>query len=190
MTSSDKPPSPSPRSSHEHTVDVRAVGISDDEVPDDISEVASAAFSYLERSEYRGPGAYPPREGIEVSILFCDDPWIHELNRRYRGKDSATDVLSFSQTETSPDDPTDPTGRSETRGEGASAHIGDIVVSIDSVRSNAEEWAVPYVQELRRVVVHGLLHLLGMDHETNEPDQEMLQVQEQILAAISEEHKL
>ena len=178
MTSSDKPPSQSSNSSQENTVDVQAVGVSDDEVPDDISEVAAAALSHMNRF------------GVEVSILICADPEMRELNLRYRDKDAPTDVLSFSQTEAAePEISQEPVWPSLPE-DGERPHIGDIVVSLDSVRRNADEWAIPYTQELRRVVVHGVLHLLGMDHVTNEPDQEMLQVQERILALISEEHKL
>jgi probable rRNA maturation factor len=146
--------------------------VSDDEVPEDIERVAAAALTQMDRSE------------AEVSILLCRDPYIHELNRIHRNQDKPTDVLSFSQTDAQEGYPTAPPVPGEV------THLGDIVVSVDSVRRNAEEWEIPYRQELRRVVVHGVLHLLGMDHSTNDPDQEMLLLQERLLAAISEEHEL
>lgn len=170
MTSNDKPPSSA--SSSLPTVDVQVIGISDDEVPEDIERVASAALQYMDHA------------GVEVSILLCRDPYIHQLNRDHRNQDTPTDVLSFSQTEDREGFPLTPTFPGE------STHLGDIVVSVDSVRRNAEEWGIAYRQELRRVVVHGVLHLLGMNHSTNDPDQDMLQLQERLLAAISEEHKL
>jgi probable rRNA maturation factor len=112
----------------------------------------------------------------EVSILLCDTDRIRELNHTYRGKDEATDVLSFGQND--PDqDPTVPfPSLPET-------HIlfGDIVISPDMVKKNAEEFGAPFEQEMRRVVVHGLLHLKGMSHSTNDPDEPMIQLQERIV---------
>lgn len=174
-SSSDKPPS----SSSSNTIDVRGMGVSDDEIPEDIGEVAEAALRYMKRSTY------------EISLLFCRDQEMQELNRRHRKQDRPTDVLSFSQTEESEDGGGEDASSLEMPAfPGEHQHLGDIVISIDTVRRNAEQWEVAYPQELRRVVVHGVLHLLGMDHTSNEPDQEMLQLQERILEAISEESTL
>lgn len=174
-SSSDKPPS----SPGENTIDVRGMGVSDDEIPDGIGAVAEATLRYMRRA------------GHEVSLLFCRDQEMRELNLRHRNQDRPTDVLSFSQTEVSADGDTDAGPSPEIPAfPGNQQHLGDIVISIDTVRRNAEQWEVAYPQELRRVVVHGVLHLLGMDHTSNEPDQEMLQLQERILEAISEERTL
>lgn len=80
----------------------------------------------------------------ELSILFTDDSGIKALNRQYLGKNRPTDVLSFSM-----DDP---------------AIIGDIVISVDRAKEQSKEFGVSLNEELARLLVHGLLHLLGYDH--------------------------
>lgn len=106
----------------------------------------------------------------EVSVLFCNDPFIADLNRQYRQIDSATDVLSFEQGDEYVDD-NDETWFS----------AGDIVISVDTLASNCKEFSVSKDEELKRLLVHGVLHLSGMDHSDNSPEQEMLQFQEKIL---------
>ena len=102
----------------------------------------------------------------DISLLFCDDAFIKNLNKQYRDIDSPTDVLSFEQGDEYFDD------AGETR-----FMAGDIVISLDSLYFNAEEFNV----ELKRLIVHGILHLNGMDHSDNSPEQEMLKFQEELL---------
>jgi probable rRNA maturation factor len=64
---------------------------------------------------------------------------------------------------------------------------GDLVISIDSLADNAKQFSVSENEELKRLLIHGILHLNGMDHTTNDTDEEMLQVQEKILAGFSGE---
>jgi len=94
----------------------------------------------------------------EVSVLFCDDPFIRELNRDYRGLDKATDVLAFPQAT--------PPG-------GAPKALGDIVISLETVerrnRSLDEAKA-----DVRLLFCHGLLHLLGHDHDTTAAQEAMV----------------
>lgn len=105
----------------------------------------------------------------ELSILLTDDPLMRELNNTYRGTDEPTDVLSFSS-----DDP---------RGD----LLGDIVIDVPYVAAQAEEFAVSFDEELRRVTIHGILHLLGLTHATrNFQTEPMLQKQEQLLQEIRE----
>lgn len=106
----------------------------------------------------------------DISLLFCDDAFIQNLNRQYRDIDSPTDVLSFEQG----DEYFDEAG--ETR-----FMAGDIVISLDSLSFNAEEFNVDINEELKRLIVHGILHLNGMDHSDNSPEQEMLKFQEELL---------
>ena len=106
----------------------------------------------------------------DISLLFCDDAFIQNLNKQYRDIDSPTDVLSFEQG----DEYFDEAG--ETR-----FMAGDIVISLDSLRFNAEEFNVDINEELKRLIVHGILHLNGMDHSDNSPEQEMLKFQEELL---------
>ena len=106
----------------------------------------------------------------DISLLFCDDAFIQNLNKQYRDIDSPTDVLSFEQG----DEYFDEAG--ETR-----FMAGDIVISLDSLHFNAEEFNVEINEELKRLIVHGILHLNGMDHSDNSPEQEMLKFQEELL---------
>ena len=106
----------------------------------------------------------------DISLLFCDDAFIQNLNKQYRDIDSPTDVLSFEQGDEYFDD------AGETR-----FMAGDIVISLDSLHFNAEEFNVEINEELKRLIVHGILHLNGMDHLDNSPEQEMLKFQEELL---------
>ena len=117
--------------------------------------------------------------GMELSILLCDTPTIQRLNREYRDIDAPTDVLSFGQEgEAIP-------------AEGQPPYLGDIVVALPFVRNQAKEFGVPEEEELRRMVVHGILHLAGYEHgtETMESKEQspMLSLQERILDEFSEE---
>lgn len=106
----------------------------------------------------------------DLSLLFCDDAFIRGLNRQYRDKDEPTDVLSFEQ------------GQEYRDPDGTLRFLaGDIVISLDSLRRNALEFATTPDMELRRLIVHGILHLSGMDHENNDPAEPMLVLQESIL---------
>lgn len=96
----------------------------------------------------------------ELSILLTDDASVQELNRTYRATDAPTDVLSFSQAE----------GDEFTRPDGASPHLGDVIVSLETARRQAMEHGVELQDETAHLVVHGMLHLLGYDHETPEEE--------------------
>ena len=108
--------------------------------------------------------------GWELSILFCQDDFIQELNKNYRQLDMPTDVLSFNAGSQYKD---------EAGVEWFSA--GDIVISVDTLAKNAMEFEVSQDQELKRLLIHGVLHLSGMDHSDNSPEQPMLQFQEIVL---------
>jgi probable rRNA maturation factor len=140
---------------------------------------------------FEGPAGNPPwledcREFIasalrelgagdwELSVLFCDDPFIRELNRRYRGLEEPTDVLSFSQ---EPDLAHGATAQSPV--------AGDIVISLDTLGRNARREGQPLETELKRLLIHGMLHLQGLDH-AEEGDSEMLRVQERLLERLRE----
>ena len=108
--------------------------------------------------------------GWELSVLFCKDDFIQELNKNYRQLDMPTDVLSFNSGSIYQD---------EDELEWFSA--GDIVISVDTLTKNAVEFDVSQDQELKRLLIHGVLHLSGMDHSDNSPEQPMLQLQEILL---------
>ncbi len=120
-------------------------------------------------------------DGQEISIVLCDDEFIRALNRSYRGKDSATDVLSFEQRQGADGsgDPFAGAGRTRSRVKVA----GDVVISLPMVRANAKRFGVDEDEELKRLLVHGILHLQGMDHKTNDESEPMIEIQERILRA-------
>ena len=120
------------------------------------------------------------KSGWEVSLLLCDDAFIRDLNRRFRDKDEPTDVLSFAQ------DPSEVPGSADDEDE-IPFVAGDIAISLDSLAQNARDFNVGEEEELKRLVVHGLLHLSGMDHDSNEPEEEMLLFQEQVLTDLAQE---
>ncbi|NLK46175.1 MAG: rRNA maturation RNase YbeY [Treponema sp.] len=106
----------------------------------------------------------------ELSVMFCKDSFIHELNKQYRKIDSPTDVLSFEQ------------GGEYKDEEGISWFTaGDIVISLDTLGYNCKKFNVSFDDELKRLLVHGILHLKGMDHADNSPEREMLIFQEEFL---------
>ena len=110
------------------------------------------------------------KDSWDLSMLICDDSFIRGLNRQYRDRDEATDVLSFEQ------------GDSYRDPDGAERFLaGDIVISLDALGRNAEEFGITRDEELRRLIVHGILHLSGMDHEDNDPSLPMLLLQEEII---------
>jgi len=114
------------------------------------------------------------KAGWDLSVLLCDDRFIRGLNLQYRDKDEPTDVLSFEQGEPY----RDPAG-------GERYLAGDIVISLDSLERNADEGGVSREEELGRLLVHGILHLSGMDHEDNDPSRPMLALQEEILRKLA-----
>ena len=113
-------------------------------------------------------------ENWELSVLFCSNSYIKSLNAQYRDKDEPTDVLSFPLGETLP-------------GTDGVYLAGDLVVSLDAMEENARFFSVSADEELRRLLVHGILHLSGEDHATNKAGEPMLKVQEEILAALAKE---
>ncbi len=118
-------------------------------------------------------------EDWEVSVTLTSDSAIQELNRRWRGKDEPTDVLSF---ESEPEPGEDSRPRAP-RGKGC---YGDLVISMDTLVVNGAYFEVEPQEELQRVSVHGFLHLMGWDHGTNDPGEPMLIRQELVLTAIKE----
>ncbi|MCQ2595293.1 MAG: rRNA maturation RNase YbeY [Treponemataceae bacterium] len=110
----------------------------------------------------------------ELSVLFCNDKFIWDLNRQYRQIDNPTDVLSFEQGDEYTDE-NDETWFT----------AGDIVISLDTLKTNCTEFGVTENEELKRLLIHGVLHLSGMDHSDNSPEQPMLKFQEEILAKMA-----
>lgn len=121
----------------------------------------------LGRSARRLLGALR-RADAELSVLVVSDREMRRLNRVWRGRDRSTDVLSFSQTE----------------GEGGSPGglLGDVVISVDTARRQAAERGVAVGTEADRLLIHGVLHLLGYDHEVSPAEARRMQRRERALA--------
>ena len=115
-------------------------------------------------------------DNCELSIVLCNDGYIRELNKRFRAKDEPTDILSFSQN-----------SGGESAGGGETDLIGDMVISLDTLSANSRYFAVPEEEELKRLLIHGILHLSGETHAGLGPEEPMLIRQERILQELSEE---
>lgn len=117
-------------------------------------------------------------EGSEVAIVFIDEDEMTGLNERHRGVEGPTDVLSFPLEETEPGRPPqrDPAG--------PPLNLGDIFIAPRVVRQNAERTDVDVADELALMVVHGLLHLLGWDHEEDAEAERMEARERQLLASV------
>lgn len=114
----------------------------------------------------------------EVSILLIEDDEMKELNRRYRGFDKPTDVLSFSQLDSSYSTPP-----------GCPVALGDVIISVPTAHRQADARGRSMEDEIDLLVVHGVLHLLGYDDETDEGAEEMNHRQEEILGQLNDGRK-
>jgi probable rRNA maturation factor len=107
--------------------------------------------------------AVVPSEGAGVTVAFVSDRAMRELNRRWRGKSGTTDVLSF------------PSGQEEfEKGEGAT--LGDVVISVGQAARQAAEHGLDFEGEVAQLILHGLLHLCGYDHETDSGEMNALEL--------------
>ncbi len=99
----------------------------------------------------------------DINYIFVDDETILDINRRFIGHDYYTDHIGFDYSQ-------------------ADALSGDIYISLDTVRSNAELYGVTFDEELHRIIIHGLLHLCGLRDKTPEEQQQMQQAEDQALS--------
>ena len=113
-------------------------------------------------------------ENSELSVTLTDDKNIHELNKKYRGVDSPTDVLSFAFRESEEPEILD----SEIE------ILGDIIISLERAKIQAENFGHSYLREVIFLTVHGLLHLLGYDHIEEDDRLEMEREQDYIMAQL------
>ncbi len=112
----------------------------------------------------------------EISVSFVDNGQIRELNAQYRGRDAATDVLSFPLGEDGVYDVNEETGACE---------LGDIVISVERAMEQAQQYGHSLQREIGWLTVHSMLHLLGYDHETGEEDaREMREKEEAVLQSL------
>ena len=109
---------------------------------------------------------------FEVSVVLADDDMLQKLNNQYRGKDAPTNVLSFS-TDLGDDDHVP---------DGEPIPLGDIVLSFDTLKREATDLDIEMRDHFTHLLVHGMLHLIGFDHETDEDAAEMESREIEILA--------
>ena len=115
---------------------------------------------------------------VELGLVIAGDETVHELNRSYRSVDSTTDVIAFALSEgcakdepfvTPPDDV---------------IHLGEVIISYPQAERQAREQHHPLEKEIALLVAHGVLHLLGYDHELPEQEQKMKAMESRVLDAI------
>lgn len=104
---------------------------------------------------------------VGLSYIFCSDAYLHNINVEYLNHDTLTDIITFPYL--SPPDVE-----------------GDIFISVDRVRENAQTFQVPFEQELRRVIIHGVLHLCGQGDKTEQEAAQMRQKENEALVMFSE----
>ena len=132
-----------------------------------IEDILNFAGSYLKLPE-----------NTEMSVTLMDNEHIHEINKKYRGVDKPTDVISFAIEEDDPDEV--PIILPEDEEFDIPKNIGDIMVSMDKVKEQAEYLGHSEDRELGFLVVHGFLHLNGYDHMKEEDEKEMFGLQREI----------
>ena len=113
-------------------------------------------------------------DGAEFSVTFIGEEEMHALNRQYRGIDDSTDILSFAAQDGNED-------FAFIAGPRRYRNLGDILICPEVFARNAEEFHVSFDEELHRLLIHGVLHLNGMDHKSNDSSEPMLRRQEDIL---------
>jgi probable rRNA maturation factor len=135
---------------------------------------------WLRRLVKESLGTHDLNAQVELSLLITNDATVRELNKQYRGKDSATDVLSFALE-------ADECGDASARfvmPPGEIAHLGEVIVSYPKAAEQAAERKHPVEDELALLVVHGVLHLLGHDHDQPARRREMRSLEKRVLSAV------
>lgn len=118
-------------------------------------------------------------ELVDIGLVIASDETVQNLNRSYRGVDASTDVLAFALTKSG-------SGEVEhfAMPPDKILHLGEVIVSYHQAERQAEEQHHPIERELALLVVHGVLHLLGYDHEKPEAEQSMRAMEAEILNSI------
>ncbi len=98
--------------------------------------------------------SYMNINNYQLSVLLCDNPLIQELNNKYRNKNIPTDVLSFESKE--------------------NPYLGDLAISLEKTWEQSLEYHNSFQDELKRLLIHGILHLLGYDHEKSKKDEKIM----------------
>ncbi|CAH0191493.1 rRNA maturation RNase YbeY [Peribacillus simplex] len=137
------------------------------EVTEEAQQLVESILQFAARKE-------DIEKDTELSVTFVDNDRIREINKEYRHKDSATDVISFALEEM---------GENEVEIVGAEMPrmLGDIIISIERTKEQAEEYGHSFDRELGFLALHGFLHLLGFDHMNEEDEKVMFTKQKEIL---------
>ncbi|AUZ39511.1 Endoribonuclease YbeY [Bacillus paralicheniformis] len=144
------------------------------DITDEIGRVPEDQLAEIEKILQFAAAEEGVADGAEVSVTIVNNEEIQKINKEYRGKDYPTDVISFALEE-------DGEGEIEIIGADMPPVLGDIIISADKAREQAEEYGHSLMRELGFLTVHGFLHLLGYDHMTEEEEKEMFTKQKDIL---------
>lgn len=143
---------------------------------DSVPDVESLARMTVERAVtlgYLAVGKYDPVD-TEISIVLADNAMVQELNKTYRHKDKPTNVLSFPQTELEGFD-----------SELSFISLGDVIVAYETLLAESQEQGKSFSDHFRHLLVHGTLHLMHFDHETESEAEEMESLEIEILRTMS-----
>ena len=141
---------------------------------DETNQVNAEAIEFIESLLIFAAKSERIEAESEVSVTFVTNERIQEINKEYRNKDQATDVISFAMEEL---------GEGEVMPNGLDIPriLGDIIISVAKAEEQAEEYGHSFMRELGFLTVHGFLHLLGYDHETEDEEKLMFTRQKDIL---------
>ena len=131
---------------------------------DETGQVTKEQLEEVEKLLQFAADALEVKDQAEVSVSIVSNEEIHQINKEYRGKDAPTDVISFALEEE---------GEGEIEIIGADdipPVLGDIIISVDRTKEQAEEYGHSFMRELGFLTIHGFLHLLGYDHMTEEDE--------------------
>jgi probable rRNA maturation factor len=141
-------------------MDIEVFNLTEENLDDELSKLKEFIIN-VSKDEKLG--------NVIFNVIIVDNDKIHEINKQYRNIDRETDVISFALEDDKSFNTT------EVR------MLGDIYISIDRVRSQAEEYGHSFKRELYFLAIHGLLHLLGYDHMKEEDEKVMFAKQEEVL---------
>jgi probable rRNA maturation factor len=105
---------------------------------------------------------------LSITMILTDNEFIRDINRRYRNQDRPTDIITFAYRENP-----FPQNGSEVE------HLGDIYLSLEKALENSQEYGVDFISELKLLLVHGVLHLIGYDHELSEREEKKMREREE-----------
>ncbi|MCR2820433.1 rRNA maturation RNase YbeY [Lederbergia panacisoli] len=137
------------------------------ELSDSDIELMESLLNYAAEKEHI-------EDGTELSVMIVSNDEIKKINKEYRGKNYATDVISFAMEELGDDE-------LEIKGSNMPRILGDIIISIDKAQEQAKEYGHSFMRELGFLTIHGFLHLLGYDHIEEEDEKKMFSRQNDLL---------